>query len=185
MYLRRILEQVGDRILTDVNVAGTDLINGINKLRPDNPLANTATGKEVLTAFDALPSVDQVRIETIVEDWMLANFGTTLSTPIPATLNATQDYRAFIAMMFSIALVLMAVAYTAMVIYVAWRNRTLPDWSDGFIPFTALTAVVWNYNGLLTRENRDAIAAGLGSVPGGFIASIVQAITTGRRRQGP
>lgn len=183
MYVRRILEQVGDRTLVDVNVSATQLIDAINSALTNPTLTPTATGKEVLAAFDTLLPVDQSRIESVLEDYFLTNFGTVIPANLtpPVAGGPTRDYRAFIAVMMSVAIVLMAVSYISMVIYVSWHKLTIPDWADIFIPFLTLGAVVWNYNGLLTRENRDAIAAGLGSVPGGVLASIVQAMAAARR----
>lgn len=186
MYVRRILEQVGDRVFTEVNGAGAELIAAINAILPDNPLVSTATGTETLAAFDRLPIEEQTRIETAVEDYMLKTFGGMSTAPVvvptSTPITVTRDYRAFIAVMMSVSIVAMALGYIALVIYVSWFNHSIPEWTDIFIPFLTLGAVVWNYNGLLTKENRDAIAAGLGAVPGGFIASIVGAITAGRRR---
>jgi hypothetical protein len=182
MYVRRILEQVGDRTLVDVNGNGAQLIDAINAALSTPTLTTASTGTEVLAAFDTLLPVDQSRIESVAEDYIVTNFGTLpLNLTPPVAGGPARDYRAFIAVMMSIAIVAMAVTYISMVIYVSWHKLTIPDWSDIFIPFVTLGAVVWNYNGLLTRENRDAIAAGLGSVPGGVLASIVQAMAAARR----
>lgn len=182
MYVRRILEQVGDRTLVDVNGNGAQLIDAINAALATPTLTTASTGTEVLAAFDTLLPVDQSRIESVAEDYIVTNFGTLpLNLTPPVAGGPARDYRAFIAVMMSIAIVAMAVTYISMVIYVSWHKLTIPDWSDIFIPFVTLGAVVWNYNGLLTRENRDAIAAGLGSVPGGVLASIVQAMAAARR----
>ena len=186
MYVRRILEQVGDRTLVDVNGNGTQLIDAINAALSTPTLTPASTGKEVLAAFDTLLPIDQSRIESVVEDYLLTNFGTVpLDLTPPVAGGPARDYRAFIAVMMSVAIVAMAMSYIAMVIYVSWRKLAIPDWADIFIPFITLGAVVWNYNGLLTRENRDAIAAGLGSVPGGMLASIVQAMAAARRSKTP
>jgi len=185
MYVRRLLEQVGERVLTEVNVNGSQLIAALNALQSTPTLEPLASGKEVLAVFDTLQPEEQSRIEAVVEDYVISNFGRTpLDLTAPVAGGPNSDYRAFIAVMMSVAIVAMAVCYIALVIYVSWRNLTLPEWTDIFIPFVTLGAVVWNYNGLLTKENRDAIAAGLGSVPGGFLATIVQAVAAGRRRGG-
>lgn len=185
MYVRRILETVGGRVLVDVNGNGSQLIDAINAAVTTPTLTNQSTGTEVLAAFDTLLPVDQSRIESVVEDYLLTNFGTVpLDLTSPVAGGPTRDYRAFIAVMFSVVIGLMALAYITLVIYVSWRTLRLPEWTDIFIPFCVLGMVVWNYNGLLTKENRDAIAAGLGSVPGGFLATIVQAVAAGRRRPG-
>lgn len=185
MYVRKILENIGDRVLADVHPAAKDLIAGINKLSGTVALPPNATGNTALAAFDQLVPDDQVKIEDIVEDYLINTFGMLPVAPSNSTIVGTKDYRAGIALMMSIAIVAMAIDYMALVTYVSYVNRVIPDWSDVFIPFVSLAAVVWNYNGLLTKENRDAIAASLGSIPGGFLGTVTQAILSRRRPPNP
>lgn len=182
MYVRKILGNIGDRVLADVHPAAKDLIAGINKLSGTVALPPNATGNTTLAAFDQLVTDDQVKIENIVEDYFISIYGMLPTTPVIGTPSGnTKDYRAGIALMMSIAIVVMAIDYMALVTYVGYVNRVIPDWTDVFMPFVSLTAVVWNYNGLLTKENRDAIAASLGSIPGGFLSNITAAIFSRRK----
>ncbi len=182
MYVRKILTQVGGRVLVDVNVFGTQLITAINEVSGSDPIPTTATGLDVLTVFDTLTPEAQSVVETVAEDFIVANFSS-LPTSAPA-LTPTRDYRGGIALMMAITLTMQCVAYAAMVIWISVVTRTIPDVTDTFVPFLAQAAVVWNYNGLLTKENRDAIAAGLGALPGGIFQTIGQ-ILSQRRNQTP
>lgn len=184
MMIRRILRNIGEGIVIDVHPAGKDIIAEINRLAHTVALPANATGSTTLAAYEQLEPEDQVRVNQIATDFITNILG--ITAPIPGTnVTGTRDYRAGIALMMSITVTGMAVGYMFLVIWVSFMNMSIPDWTDIFIPFLALTAVVWNYNGLLTKENRDALATSLGNVPGGFFATVLQGFLSKGRKTPP
>lgn len=186
MYVQKLLDQVGTRVFKDVVPSGAVVIKIISDASGGMPIAETATGEEVSKVYSLMTPEAQAAVAEDIGELILTTLPPVVTTPTPVTTGSqTRDYRAGIALMMAVTLTLQCFAYGAMVIYIAIMTRTIPDVSDTFVPFMVQALIVWNYNGLLTKENRDSLAAGLGAIPGGVIQSIVQMITSRRSKGTP
>lgn len=90
--------------------------------------------------------------------------------------------RRFMAIMMAVCTCIMSLAYTAVMVYVSYIGRALPDWTSMLIPFLGPMLVVWQYNGVLTKERRDVLATALNAVPGGFFSSFFSALSQRKKK---
>ena len=189
MYVSTKLMEAGNQVLVNTLTDGVGevIIKTLNDVSGGVPIDLSATGAQVAEVYNQLPKDKQMKIEQAVM-FHIFEPDTIATAPQTATVVAgsqTRDYRAGIALMMAVTLTLQCFAYGAMVIWIAVMTRTIPDVSDTFVPFMVQALIVWNYNGLLTKENRDSLVAGLGAIPGGVIQTILQMVTSRRSKGTP
>lgn len=189
MYVSTKLTEAGSQVLVNTLTDGVGevIIKTLNDLSGGTPIDLTATGVQVAEVYNQLPKDKQMKVEQAVM-FHIFEPDTIATAPQPTAVvtgSQTRDYRAGIALMMAVTLTLQCFAYGAMVIWIAVMTRTIPDVSDTFVPFMVQALIVWNYNGLLTKENRDSLAAGLGAIPGGVIQTILQMVTNRRSKGTP
>lgn len=182
MCVQKLLDQVGNKVLKDAVVNGAAVIKIINDVS-GHQLPEDATGTDVSKVFELLTPEAKSAASEDVAQFLLSV--TAPVVPMVPVVSQTRDYRAGIALMMAITLTIQCFAYGAMVIYIAITTKTIPDVSDSFIPFMVQALIVWNYNGLLTKENRDSLAAGMGAIPGGLVQSMLQMFTHRRSKDTP
>lgn len=189
MYVSTKLMEAGSQALVNTLTDGLGevIIKTVNDLSGATPFDSTATGTQIAEVYNQLPKDKQMKVEqaAMYHIFEPETIATAPQSTTVVTGSQTRDYRAGIALMMAVTLTLQCFAYGAMVIWIAVMTRTIPDVSDTFVPFMVQALIVWNYNGLLTKENRDSLAAGLGAIPGGVIQTILQMVTNRRSKGTP
>lgn len=179
MLIEKVLGAIGDKPLARSHPIGAQIIDEVNRRLTDNPLGTDATADEVAEKIFTLPPDSQEVINNVMQTYIQS----VVSGVVPSgNVVAGTDYRAAIALMMSICITVMAFGVIATVCWIGYKTNVIPDWTDVAIPFMTLGFVVWNYNGVITKENRDALFAGLGNIPGGIFGGIIDALAKRRNK---
>ena len=71
---------------------------------------------------------------------------------------------------------------TAVYVYAIFNGKTIPGWEVTFILFGGPIAVIWQFQGVFSTENKDFLFAALGRTPPGNMISTIASALRGNTR---
>ena len=171
-----ILKLIGAAQVAVAHPQGSLFVETFNGITGTTTLAATVSGTEALAAFEKLDVTNQVKVNAIFDQYRKIITGCGTTTAFANGVHRQRNYRSFMALMMAVALTIMAVTIVAIECYIGIMTKTQLESGQFTVPLMCLALVVWSYNGLLTKENREAIAAGLARAPSGFVNSFLDSI---------
>lgn len=170
MKVNKILTLLGDRPLSDVSPEGMQIIDLINKYSPNKYDISTLTGFGALDIISALKQEQKLMIlDTQLNDGLdLTAYRKELQNLVTVN-DGSRWMRPLLAFGFSTLMAVLALGYAVAVGWVAYMEKTLPDWPSLLIVIGGPVMVVWQYYGILTQERRDMLVTALGRTPQGSV----------------
>lgn len=172
MNVNTLLNLLGERKLSDVSPEGLQVIDLINKYSANKYDISTLNGVEALGIINTFAEDQKLTVLSIeLNDGLdLSTYRKELQALVDAG-GAGKWMRPLLAFGFSTLMAVLALGYAAAVGWVAYQNKTLPDWPSLLIIIGGPVMVVWQYYGILTQERRDLLTAALGRTPQGGVMS--------------
>lgn len=189
MNVRDFLGLLGDRPLSSVKPEGRMVIDLINRYVDQPYEAGDLTGITACEAIDALDQKDRNEIyASELNDGMdLVQYRRELQSLLDQKDGDGKQLRRILAFGMATLLAALTLSLSWAIVYVAWVKNELPPWELCLIAFGGPAMVVWQYNGVLTQERKDFLAAALGRTPqagiiGGLLSSMGNSRDVRRRR---
>ena len=167
MNIRTFLNLTATTPILEVTPEGKQVLDTIAQLS-DTPIESIdLTGQQVHEWIQGLPLDVQKKIyATELNDGVdLSKYRKELESLLDSKDSQSKWLRHVIAFGMSTLLACTILAISFSVIWVSIYENTLPSWELCLIAIGGPAMVVWQYNGVLTQERKDLLAAALGRTP--------------------
>lgn len=173
-----ILAHVGERVVSSVLVDGADAVRSVNKLTGANLDPETATGDECMVALEALEGKPHTETRAELDTDRIAQ--------IVGHIRGRQSvWKTAVAVFMAILVGVVVIDYAILMYVATTGGLKLPSWQDVTFIIIVPGGIVWAWFGVLTKENRDLLAATIGELPvAGPMTAFIKAVL-GRHTQAP
>lgn len=166
MKIEKLLRKYSQSPINGKLADGTDIHEYINnRLSIDDRYTLPATGEEIMTALHNLSRreralVLQAELESTVEDQIEKD----IFTVITELRNAQSKLRSFTVATMVVLIAAIILSYCYVMIDVSLTNKTIPDWQGIALIIVIPGMILWQNNGVLSKENRDMLTGILGHI---------------------
>lgn len=175
MTLGELLRKVGNGVLYEQHPGGDKIVADVNKIA-DAVLSETkATAQECLRVLaDLEPDVRRKFLDSEVEESGKVNSDI---ADLVATIRFRQNgWKTVIAVLMALNITVMVFTYALLMYSATMHGLPLPRWADITAIIIVPGGILWVWYGVLSKENRDILAAAAGQLPAGGIAGIVATV---------
>lgn len=188
MNVRTFLSLLAERPLVSIRPEGEQVKELINKYCTGTYGVSDLTGITACEVIDALDPKDRDEVYlTELNDGMdLVQYRRELQSLLDEK-NDGKGLRKFLAFGMATLMAIGSLSLSFAICWVAYHQKTLPPWELCLIALGGPVMVVWQYNGVLTQERKDFLAAALGRTPhagilGGLLSNMGMSKDIRRRR---
>lgn len=188
LNVRTFLSLLAERPLASVRPEGEQVKELINKYCTNVYGIADLTGITACEAIDALAPKDRDEVYlTELNDGMdLVQYRRELQSLLDEK-NDGKGLRKFLAFGMATLMAIGSLSLSFAICWIAYHEKTLPPWELCLIALGGPVMVVWQYNGVLTQERKDFLAAALGRTPqagiiGGLLSNMGVSKDVRRRR---
>lgn len=183
MNVRTFLGLVADRSLSTIRPEGQQVIELLNKYSDQPYTVGDLTGITACEVIDALDPQDrdEIYITELNDGVDLVQYRRELQSLLDQKDTNGKRLRQVLAFGMATLLAGLTISVSFAIVYVAWVKNELPPWELCLIAFGGPAMVVWQYNGVLTQERKDFLAAALGRTPqAGILGGLLNGMSASR-----
>lgn len=188
MNVKQFLELCGERSILTILPEGKQTVELVAKHCDSLPDTMTLTGNLMLNIISTLdPAVQENILLTELNDGMdVIQYRRELKSLLDDKDVWGKRIRLILSVGMATLMAGMCVAHTAAMLWVAYQEKTLPDWEMLLIVYGIPGMVVWQFFGVMTQERRDFLAAAIGRTPqAGILGGMLSNMGSGiQRRRG-
>lgn len=175
MTLGELLRMVGNGVLYEQHPGGDKIVADVNKIA-DAVLSETkATAQDCLRVLaDLEPEVRRKFLESQVED--SGKVSSDIADLVSAIRFRQNGWKTAIAVLMALNITVMVFTYAVLMYSATMHGLPLPRWADITAIIIVPGGILWVWYGVLSKENRDILAAAAGQLPAGGLAGIVASV---------
>lgn len=182
--LRTLLNQPVAFVLED----GRSIIEVINERLPaDGQLSVTATtGGAAMAALQTLPLDDRKAILSIETDCSIESTGQSAADALRAFTQRQTMWKILVVLTMTFLVSVTILVYSYGMYIVAVEKLELPSSDQIALVVAVPGGIIWAWFGVLSKENRDYVAATLGEIPKvGIGGALIELVTRSRNKPTP
>lgn len=175
MTLGELLRKVGNGVLYEQHPAGDKIVAEVNKIAEAVLSETKATAQECLRVLaDLEPEVRKRFLDAEVED--SGKVGSDIAELVSAIRHRQNGWKTTIAVVMALNITVMVFTYALLMYNATMHGLPLPRWTDITAIIIVPGGILWVWYGVLSKENRDILAAAAGQLPAGGLAGIVATV---------